>query len=169
MAKTTQPRDLEGADMLVHKALEIVEYFRPEVWWLENPRMGMLSRREFMQGIPFVDVDYCQYSDWGYKKPTRIWGCPRVKVLKLKQCDHRTCPNLTQGTAKHKVGLSSKHQNLPRDVKHRIPSALVDDIVYQFECARSNRQVKLPIRLLKDPDMLEVGKVAVWVPRGSCS
>jgi hypothetical protein len=26
-----------------------------------------------MKDIPFYDVDYCMYSDWGYKKRTRIW------------------------------------------------------------------------------------------------
>ncbi len=40
----------------------------------ENPRIGLLKSREYMQGIPYTDADYCQYSDWGYKKPTRFWG-----------------------------------------------------------------------------------------------
>ena len=30
-----------------------------------------------MRGLQFVDVDYCQFSDWGYRKRTRVWyGAP---------------------------------------------------------------------------------------------
>jgi site-specific DNA-cytosine methylase len=70
------PEDLEGADKLVLLTLKIVEYFQPQFWWLENPRGGLLKTRSFMEGIPYVDVDYCQFTDWGYQKPTRIWGSP---------------------------------------------------------------------------------------------
>ena len=31
MAKTTKPRDLEAADLLVAKTLEIIAYFRPKM------------------------------------------------------------------------------------------------------------------------------------------
>ena len=27
-----------------------------------------------MVGIPFCDVDYCCYCDWGYRKRTRFWS-----------------------------------------------------------------------------------------------
>ena len=34
-AKTTAPRNLELADKLVAKTLEIIGYFQPDFWWLE--------------------------------------------------------------------------------------------------------------------------------------
>ena len=95
-AKTVGTRDLQGADRIVLRTLEIIEYFRPEIWWVENPRGGSLRNREFMKGIPFLDVDYCQFSDWGNQKPTRIWGCPRISKLPTKVCDHITCRNLVE-------------------------------------------------------------------------
>jgi hypothetical protein len=49
--------------------MEIIEYFHPEFLWIEHPRGGMLKHRPFMKNIPFLDVDYCQFSDWGYQKP----------------------------------------------------------------------------------------------------
>jgi len=74
-ARTTAktPRDLVWADSLVLTALEIIQYFKPKFWFLENPQTGLLKTRPFMLDIPYTDVDYCSYSDWGYKKRTRIW------------------------------------------------------------------------------------------------
>ena len=93
-AMTCRPRNLELADRMVQKCLEIVDFFQPTFWFLENPRTGLLKSRSYMKGIPFVDVDYCQFSDWGYQKPTRIWGSPELRDLPCKLCDPRTCPNV---------------------------------------------------------------------------
>ena len=73
-AKTVGFRNLDSADALVQKTLEIIQYFQPKKWFLENPRDGLLQKRPYMEGIPFIDVDYCQFSNWGYCKPTRVWG-----------------------------------------------------------------------------------------------
>jgi hypothetical protein len=129
-ALTTRPRDLPKADAIVQRALEIIRYLDPPRWWIENPRNGLLPKRDFMAGIPYTDVDYCQYSDWGYQKPTRIWGSPHVRGFVPKTCDLKACPNLARdqrGRTKghHKVRLSSPTQNLPPHLKYRIPEALV--------------------------------------------
>ena len=68
-----QTRNLDLADSIVKRTIEIIEYFNPDKFFIENPQSGLLKDREFMLGIPFIDVDYCMYSDWGYKKRTRIW------------------------------------------------------------------------------------------------
>ncbi len=81
-----------------------------------------------MANMDFVDADYCQYSDWGYQKPTRFWGSADVAHKKLKLCDfrhNRKCPNVDPETGRHRVQLSSKHCNLPRILKYRIPPDLV--------------------------------------------
>ena len=83
-ALTTRPRDLVKGDLVAQKALEILKYFQPEKWWMENPRWGLLKDRPFMKGIPFIDVDYCQYSDWGYQKPTRVCGSPDILKIQPK-------------------------------------------------------------------------------------
>ena len=57
-----------------------------------------------MKGIPFHDVDYCMYSDWGYKKRTRIWTNKQEWVGKL--CDGSgSCGNMIEKSRKHKMGM----------------------------------------------------------------
>jgi len=60
-AKTTAPRDIEGANRIVEKTLEILDHFKPQYWMLENPQTGLLKDQPFMHNLPFKDIDYCKY------------------------------------------------------------------------------------------------------------
>ncbi len=71
--KETMENNMIEADKLVLKAFEIIEYFNPRYWFIENPQTGKLKNRDIMKDKPFYDVSYCMYSDWGYEKRTRIW------------------------------------------------------------------------------------------------
>ena len=93
-AMTSRPRDLEYADSLVLKGLEIIHYLQPDFWYVENPQTGLLKSRPYMKGYAYVDVDYCCFSDWGYKKRTRFWGPEILGFQRNILCDLRTCPNL---------------------------------------------------------------------------
>ena len=67
--------DLYGKPM-VDKCFEIIEYFKPKYWWVENPQTGKMKRyieSNYPQYNTFYDVDYCKYSDWGYQKRTRFF------------------------------------------------------------------------------------------------
>jgi site-specific DNA-cytosine methylase len=61
------------SDKLIRKTFEIINYFNPEYWFVENPQRGQLKDREIMKNYPYYDVSYCMYSEWGYEKRTRIW------------------------------------------------------------------------------------------------
>ena len=86
-AMTSRPRDLSKANKALKTALDIVDRLQPTLWFLENPRTGVLKDREYMQGIPYVDLDYCMFSKWGYQKPTLIWGSPAMKKLAHVECN----------------------------------------------------------------------------------
>ena len=127
MALTTRPRDMESADKLVEKTLEIIDYFEPPIWWIENPRNGRLKTRKMMKELDFLDVDYCQFSDWGYQKPTRIWGSPQIASLPDKFCDLQTCDNMMDtiyGGRKHFEQLGGNKMKFSTIEKYRIPTTL---------------------------------------------
>ena len=89
-ARTTAktPRDLEGADALVARTLEIIEYFGVP-WCFENPQTGLLKTREVVRGLPFVDCTYCKFG-FPYKKRTRLWTSLPLQ-LPLPCCKSDPC------------------------------------------------------------------------------
>ena len=60
------------ADKLMIRTFEIIDYFNCKWWFVENP-YSSLKDREVMKDRFYHVVDYCKYSDWGYKKRTCIW------------------------------------------------------------------------------------------------
>ena len=49
-ALTRRPRRLEEGDRLVLRTLELIDYFKPRFWGLENPQSGLLKTRPYMEG-----------------------------------------------------------------------------------------------------------------------
>mgnify|MGYP003631005079 FL=1 len=97
--KEIMETDMNEADKLVSKTLEIFQYFDCKYWFMENPQTGKLKTREIMKDIPFYDVSYCMYSDWGYEKRTRIWT--NKKDWENKICDKSgSCGNMIQSQHK---------------------------------------------------------------------
>jgi hypothetical protein len=123
-AKKVGIRDMESADQLVRKTLEIIEYLKPQKWWIENPRNGYLKTRGILDKYPYVDIDYCQVSDWGYHKPTRFWGTPNVVGRPNLRCDFQTCPHLIDGPTghkRHRCRLGGLKVKFSTRMKGRIP------------------------------------------------
>ena len=107
-SKTTRMRNLAEANSIVRCVLEIIDYFQPTRWMLENPRYGLLHRQAFMQKLKWVDVDFCQFSTFGYRKRTRNWGSPHVAALPDVLCDRITCQNLIPGRRRHRLHLEEE-------------------------------------------------------------
>ena len=84
---------------VLRKTEEIINYFNPNFYYIENPQTGKM--KEYIDR-PFYDVDYCKYSNWGYKKRTRIWTNYSDFVPKLCKND---CDNLLPNTKIHSQSI----------------------------------------------------------------
>ena len=129
VARTTGGRrDLDSADALVKKALEIIDYFQPSFWLIENPATGLLKTRPCMQHLPRpLMCSYCQYCDWGYRKNTHFWT---NLDLALKVCD-KACPGFANGRHPNIAQRSTRFTNKPNRNNrkadlYRIPDELCD-------------------------------------------
>ena len=115
-------------DKLVLKTLEIIEYFKPHFWFIENPALSRMKDRPFMIDKPNYVVDYCMYSDWGYRKRTRIWT--NKQDYKPKLCDGKgSCGNMIDG--RHRLSSDNgtkKHKGTTQKDRYRIP----EDLIYSL-------------------------------------
>ena len=128
-AKTQGVRDIEGANLIVLKTIEIIKYFNPKYWFIENPQTGLLPKQEFMKSLPFVDADYCMYG-YPYRKRTRFWT--NKENIKLKLCDKK-CGSFMNG--KH-IGSCGNGASLytdktySKEEKYSIPEILLKELLF---------------------------------------
>jgi len=93
--KEIQEEEMKEGDKLVLRTLEIIDYFKPDYWFIENPASSKMKDRIFMKDLNNYVVDYCMYSDWGYRKRTRIWT--NKKNFEPKLCDGKgNCGNIIE-------------------------------------------------------------------------
>jgi hypothetical protein len=89
---------------ILRKTEEIIEYFKPSLYFIENPATGTM--KDYIDK-PVYTVDYCKYAEWGYQKRTNVWT--NKKGLKLLTCN-KDCKNIIDinGKLSHKISLGSK-------------------------------------------------------------
>ena len=136
---------------LLNRALDIIQHFAPAYWFIENPESGRM--KDYLVGYPMITVDYCMYSDWGYRKRTNIWTniedfkpltcnkkCGNMIVAEGRKLHSKNCGN----TERLRIGM--KHRRSPdggsnqrgtlgtslRD-RYRIPPKLIRAL---FECCQ---------------------------------
>ena len=106
--------ELYGIPM-VDKVFEIIDYFNPEFYIIENPANGKM--KEYINDlILYYDISYCMYG-FDYKKTTRFWT--NIKEIEIKKCNHK----------KHKLALGHKNHGTTLLEKYRIPKKLCDTLI----------------------------------------
>jgi len=100
---------------ILRKTQEIIEYFKPTYWFIENP-VGRMQN--YINNVKPYRVDYCAYADWGYKKPTHIWT---NKVFIPKVCFHK----------KHKINIGhpAETESLTLANRYRVPPNLIKELI----------------------------------------
>ena len=135
VATTRGIRNIEYANSIVLKTIEIIKYFNPKYFVIENPQTGLLKNQEFMDEFEFKDVDYCKYG-MPYRKRTRLWN--NITTWKPRDLCKKDCGNIR----------NNKHietaQRLPQKSKadcgespiihsqsdlYRIPENLISEIL----------------------------------------
>ena len=132
-ALTTRPRNIAYANMIVQRTLDILEYFEPRYWMIENPQSGLLKEQMIMYGLPFKDIDYCKYGML-YRKRTRIWN--NVFTWVPRPLCYKDCGNIRDNkhVATAQRGPSGKRETWaiqPRFTMHelyRVPEELIKEI-----------------------------------------
>jgi hypothetical protein len=67
------------ANNMVLRVIEIINYFQPKSWFIENPKALLQYFPPFQQFIIETDANmniiyYANYNNWGFPKPTNIWS-----------------------------------------------------------------------------------------------
>jgi len=133
--KEVQEEEMKQDDKLIEKTFEIIDYFQPELWFVENPATSKMKDREIMKDKPNYVVDYCMYSDWGYRKRTRIWT--NKKDWNNLLCDGKgKCGNMVGKLHKTNLGNTerfqranvvnvNKYNRTSQQDRYRIPADLI--------------------------------------------
>ena len=113
---------------LVKKTLEIIQYLKPQYWYMENPR-GLLRKLHVVQDLPIRHtISFCQYGDIRMK-PTDIWTNskswkPRDMCKNSNpDCHHERAP---RGSRTGTQGLKGAHE------RGILPTELCLEIVQDF-------------------------------------
>ena len=142
-AKTTAPRKIEEANRIVVRTLEIIRYFEPEYFIIENPQTGLLKKQHFMDELDYIDVDYCKYG-YPYRKRTRLWNNFKDKLqLTLKPLCQKDCNSMNETGTRHiaeaqrmpsgkKAGWGNRRKFSQSEL-YRIPEELVNNIIDAIE------------------------------------
>ena len=84
--------------------------------------------KEYITDLPYYDVDYCMYSDFGYKKRTRIWT--NLKNFNPKLCN-KNCGNIINN--KHTKTIGKKTDRTSLQDRYRVPFKLIRSLFDTME------------------------------------
>tara|TARA_R110001592_G_C12844025_1_gene721177 strand:+ start:67 stop:723 length:657 start_codon:yes stop_codon:yes gene_type:complete len=124
------------SDLIMKKTLEIIDYFNPFLWFIENP-VSCLKDREIMKNIPYYTCDYCMYCDWGYRKRTNIWTNKEdwTPLICNKDCGNMFIHKTNLGNdirKKHKADVSKNFGGgTNRLDRYRMPPNLIFSLLQE--------------------------------------
>ena len=153
--KANTPRDLIGADKLVHRAIQIIGYFKPPAWFIENPWGGMLRRRSVVSMLPMPKkVSYCKYGA-RYQKHTAILTNTDIEF----KCCKKDCNAVVVGESgrmRHEgtaLRGASKHGTRGYSLSklHSIPPLLCRHICQHVSINKQHGENRSSVRTIEFP------------------
>ena len=130
VTKTIGVRKLDEANAIVKRTIEIIRYFSPRYWMMENPQTGLLKHQLFMADLPYNDLDYCKYG-MQYRKRTRLWNNIEAwtpKPLCKKDCGHMN-GNVHEQSAQQspRMHLASVRRRYMTRELYKVPEPLIEE------------------------------------------
>ena len=131
VAKTVGVRKLDEANAIVKRTIDIVQYYNPTYWMMENPQTGLLKHQPFMADLPYNDLDHCRYG-MPYRKRTRLWNNIEAwtpRPLCKKDCGHMN-GNVHEQSAQqspHMHLASVRRRYLTREL-YKVPEPLIEEL-----------------------------------------
>jgi len=101
------------------KAREIIEYYNPKSFWIENPKQGRM--KDYITDLPYGDASYCRYG-YSYQKNTRFWNNFNFEG---KRCNHKKHIHRIGGSA---ITTLADRYSLPPDLVRELLSAALNNI-----------------------------------------
>lgn len=137
-------QDIEDYGMpMVDKVFEILDYFNPTYFWIENPQTSRM-KEYISELIPYYDVDYCQYG-FKYRKRTRFWTnvqgfnprlcdkntCTQMITIEKKRLHKQNCGNgeIARLVKKYLLSTNDIGGRINRLQRYRIPSQLINELL----------------------------------------
>lgn len=158
-AKMTKERIEEDIDLygkpMVDKVIEIIEFFKPRYYWIENPYTGLMKHYIKSEYPEYYDkniiVDYCKYDDEiGYKKRTIFWTNIKAEAKKCKN----DCKNFENG--RHKINIAYNMYVIDNDKKVFIFTKALREKYKDYEKHHQRTTInkydryKIPFSLIRD-------------------
>ena len=136
IAKTVGVRKIAEATLVVQRTLEIINYFQPSYFCIENP-VGLLRWQPCMEAYQKFrkTVSYCRYG-YEYRKNTDLWTnvvfdakrC--VKGFYCKQKEEKGCHMVICQKGQSSLGTHVKKELvLSLNDRYRVPPQLLTDIL----------------------------------------
>lgn len=131
-AKTVGIRNLQLANKIVRRTINIIKYLKPKYFVIENP-VGLLRHQSYMKPLEKYrnTVSYCKYG-YIYKKDTDLWT--NIK-FKPKICRNGSrCKHYMNGvhpaTVQQSYSSKSKTPGTPNlEQRYSIPKLLIKNLI----------------------------------------
>jgi ADP-ribose pyrophosphatase YjhB (NUDIX family) len=139
-AKTTAPRDLDTADAIGKRVIEIIDHLDPHEFFIENPEGNpgyCLKDRAFMQKMEKYrsTTSYCLFGS-EFRKNTEIWSRFNSNLQQCSgehQCEFKKTHGYHAATAQQGPSYSARAEQVipgtPLSISHRIPRELVHHLI----------------------------------------
>ena len=141
------PPNLEFADSLVCRTLEIIRHLAPPFWILENPE-GKLRERDFMAPLLHLrqTTSYCLWQD-PFRKNTDLWIWPPLYPPLTPCTPNNPCVQIKERGQHFRSASHGPARGVPGagslDILYKIPERLLETVCRPF-FARFGPSTSLP-------------------------